>query len=632
MFDFVQEKKRFVYIILVLMVLPFAFFGVDSYRHSGNAESPATVNGVKVSAQELENSLRQQQEQLRQRMGPNFDPALFDTPEMKRAVLDNLIAQRLLAERAKASGLTVTDEQVAQLIGGIDAFQDGGKFDKKRYETVLANNNLSPLMYEARVRDELVRQQLNEAYVQNGYASNASAEKIIRLNEQQRVVSVASVPLQPLMAQVKVDQAAIQKYYEENQKEFAVPEQARVEYVRFSTDSLMAKVEVSADEMHKFYEDHLNADFTRPEQRQAAHILINVAANAPQVEQDAARAKAEKVLAQVKQAPGKFAELAKQYSQDPGSAANGGDLGLFGRGMMVKPFDEAAFSLKQGEISGLVKSDFGYHIIKVTAIKPAHVLPFDEARESVVNKLRQQKAAERFAELAEKFSNTVYEQSDTLKPAAEIAGAKIEQSGWLVKGVPSTEPWNAKSLQAVFSDDVVKNKRNTPAIEVASSTLVAARMLEYKPASVKPLGDVQAVIQQKLVREQATTLAAQQGKAALELLQKAGQTSLSWGEAQTVTRGQHGALDVNLVRQIFQANAAKLPQYVGAEVAQGGYTLVRVDAVKDGDKPDEAKHARYVQQLRQMSGDEIFQAYLADAKSHATIKINMPAAQQTKTE
>jgi peptidyl-prolyl cis-trans isomerase D len=615
MFDFVQEKKRFVYVILGLIVLPFAFFGVSSYKDAANVESLATVNGVKVSAQELDNSLRQQQEQLRQRMGSSFDPALFDTPEMKRAVLDNLVAQGLLAERAKAAGLTVTDEMVAQLIGSVEAFQSDGKFDKKRYETVLANNNLSPLMYEARVRDELVRQQLNETYTQNGYASDTAAEKIIALNEQQRVISVASVPLQALMAQVKVEPAAIKKYYDENAKEFAVPEQVKVEYVKFSTGNLTANVDVTTEDVRKFYDEH-QADFGRPEQRQAAHILINVAATAPQVEQDAAKAKAEMVLAQVKQNPAKFAELAKQYSQDPGSAAKGGDLGLFGRGMMVKPFEDAVFSLKQGEISALVKSDFGYHIIKVTAIKPARVLPFDEVRESIVNKLRQQKAGEKFAELAEKFSNTVYEQSDTLKPAAEIAGAKIEESGWLVKGMPSVEPWNTKILQAVFSEDVMKNKRNTPAIEVAPSTLVAARMLEYKPASVKPLSEVQAVIQQKLLREQAVTLAVQQGKAALDQLQKTGKTALSWA----------------LVRLVFQANAAKLPQYVGTEVAQGGYTIVRVDAVKAGDKPNEAKHASYVKQLRQLSGDELFQAYLADAKAHATIKVNLPDTAKTKVE
>lgn len=631
MFDFVQEKKRFVYIILAMMVLPFAFFGLDSYRHSGNAQSPATVNGAKITAQELDKSLRQQQEQLRQRMGQNFDPALFDTPEMKKAVLDNLIAQRLLLEQAKLAGLTVTDDQIAQLIGSIDAFKEGGKFDKKRYETVLANNNLSPLMYEASVREDLVRQQMNEVYAQNGYASNTLADKLIRLNEQQRVVSIASISAQPLLATVKVEQAEINKYYEDNAKQFAVPEQAKVEYVVLSIANLMDKVTVSTDELRAYYDAH-QSEFATPEQRQVSHILISASANAPQAEQDAAKAKAVGVLEQVKKAPAKFAEFAKQYSQDPGSATRGGDLGFFGRGMMVKPFEDAAFSQKQGELGELVKSDFGYHIIKVVAIKPVRVSAFDEVRESILNKLRQMKASERFAELAEKFSNIVYEQSDTLKPAAELAGVKVEQSAWLVKGMASAEPWTAKSLQAIFSEDVTKNKRNTAAIEISPSTLLSARVLEFKSASVKPLAEVQTLIQQKLQHEHAVGLAVVQGKEALAQLQKSEKAAVTWAAAQTITRAQHAGLDAELSRQIFQADASKLPQYVGAESSQGGYIIARVDAVKDAPLADANKQARYVQQLRQMSGDELFQAYMADVKAHAKIKIDLPAITSSKAE
>ncbi|HEX5338274.1 MAG TPA: peptidylprolyl isomerase, partial [Gallionella sp.] len=304
--------------------------------------------------------------------------------------------------------------------------------------------------------------------------------------------------------------------------------------------------------------------------------------------------------------------------------AAGGDLGFFGHGMMVKPFDDAVFALKQGAISDLVKTDYGYHIIKLIDVKAARILSFDEARGSIESKLRQQKAADKFAELAEKFSNAVYEQSDTLKPAAELAGAKIEQSGWLVKGMPASTPWNAKVLQAVFSDDVVKNKRNTPAIEVAQNELVSARILEHKPASVRPMNEVQEAIRQKLQRQQAIELAIKQGKVALEQLQHGEKPTLNWAAAQTITRAQHGALDVALVRQIFRANGVSLPQYVGAETAQDGYVLVRVDAVKEGATPDEQKHARYAQQLRQLTGEEMFQAYLSDAKKKATIKINMP--------
>jgi peptidyl-prolyl cis-trans isomerase D len=378
--------------------------------------------------------------------------------------------------------------------------------------------------------------------------------------------------------------------------------------------------------VRNYYDGHKN-EFGTPEERRAAHILIAVKASAPQAEQDMARAKAEQVLQQARKNPAKFADLARKYSQDPGSAANGGDLGYFGRGGMVKPFDDAVFSMKAGEISGLVKSDFGFHIIKLLTIKPARVLSFEEARQGILNKLRQQKADDMFAELAEKFSNTVYEQSDTLKPAAELVGAKVERSGWLVKGVAAGEPWTAKMMQAIFTDEVIKNKRNTDAIEVVPNTLVAARILEYKPAALRPLSEVQDQIRQKLLGQQAQELAVKQGKSLLEKLQGGSRTTLKWGASQNFTRAKHGSLDMDLVRKIFQANSTKLPQYIGAELAQNGYMLVRIDAVKEGGAIDDAKRARYAQQLRQLTGEEMFNAYLADAEKNAKIKLNLQDTQ-----
>lgn len=629
MFDFVQEKKYIVYIVLGLITASFGLVGVNSYQKSSNVDAPATVNGTKISAQELERSVRQQQEQLKQRLGQNFDAAMFDTPEMKRAVLDNLVAQRVLIDAANKSGLTVSDAQIAQVIGSVEAFQDNGQFDAKRYASVLANNNLSPLMYEKRVRDELVSQQMNEIFMPNAYSAAYSIAKVMRLNEQQRVVSVATIPFQGLISQAHVDATAIKQYYDLNQKEFAVPEQARVEFVRFSVGNLVASTNVDSTEVAQYYKDH-QAEFSSVEERQAAHILINVSASAPQAAQDAAKAKAEQVLAQVKATPNKFAELAKQFSQDPGSAAKGGDLGFFSAGMMVKPFSDAAFALKAGEVSGLVKSDFGYHIIKLTAVKASRVLPFDEARETIANKLRQQKASEKFAELAEKFSNTVYEQSDSLQAAAQLAGAKIEQSDWLIKGISNGQPFNAKALQAIFSDDVVKNKRNTAAIEIDASTLVAARIKEFKPATIKPLSDVQAAIEQKLSREKAITLASKQGTEALAKLQKDGSSDLTFAAAQTLTR-QANALDADLTHLVFQANAAKLPQFVGRETATG-YTIVRVDGVKNVENNDLTKQQRYEQQVRQLLGEELFKAYIADAKKKAAISISLPEVKAARAE
>jgi len=627
MFDLVHKNKRLIQIILAIVVLPFAFWGVDSYTRSVNtSDAVATVNGSKITQQEFGNALRQQQDRLRQQLGKNFDPAMLDSPEMKRAVLENLVSQRLMLQSARDVRLVVTDEQVAGVISGIEAFQDGGKFDRKRYEAVLANQGKSPIGFEEHLREDMLWQQMEDAYLQNGYSPNSVVEKIIRLNEQQRTVSVSPVSLQTFIAQAKVDEDALKKYYNQNMQEFQVREKAKVEYVKFTIDDLLNKIDVSNEELHKYYDEHLG-EMGTPEERRAAHILISVPANASQEKQDAARDKAEQLLQQIRKTPAKFAELARQNSQDPGSAANGGDLGFIGRGMMVKPFEDAVFALKSGELSGLVKSDFGYHIIKLLAIKPSRTIPFAEAREGIFNKLRQQNAAGKFAELAEKFSNTVYEQSDTLKPAADLIGVSIERSGWLTNGVDAGEPWTTKMLQAIFTDEVVKNKRNTAAIEVAPNTLIAARVIEYMPVAVSAFADVREVIRQKLLLKQAMEMSAEQGKTMLAQLQSGeSRPKLTWGPAQTITRAQHGSLDAGLVNRIFQANPGSLPYYVGIEAGQKGYFLARIDAVKDGDSNGEEKRLRYAQQLRQLTGEEMFRAYLADARQRADIKLKLSEA------
>ena len=629
MFDFVHENKRVVQVVLALIILPFAFWGVDSYRRSDDVEAQATVNGEKISPQEFDKALRQQQERMRESLGNKFDQAMLDNPEVKNSTLENLVSQRLLILQARDAGLTVNDEQLAQVITGIESFQKDGKFDKQRYAAALSKQNMSPLSFEERVRHELGMRQMIDAYTQNGYASNSITDSLIRLNEQQRMVSMTDIALEPFLKQVTVDEPAIKNYYEKNPKEFLAPEQARVEYVTFTADALQSQVTVDDAEIKKYYDEH-QPEFGTQEQRQAAHILISAAAQAPDAEKQAAKAKAEQVLQQVNKSPAKFAELAKQHSQDTGSAMNGGDLGLFGRGMMVKSFEDAVFQLKPGEISGLVQSDFGFHIIKLLAVKPPKVLSLDEAKNSIAQKLKQQKANDKFADLAEKFSNMVYEQSDTLKPAAELVKMPVQQSGWLNKDQALTLPWTDKALQAVFAKEVVKDKRNSAAIEVSPNTLLAARVLEYKPASVRPLAEVGDAIRQKLMRQQAHQLVLKQGKDMLALLQHGENPKLGWKPAQMITRAQQTGQNNELVRQVFQVDTAKLPAYTGAINAQGGYTLVRVDAVADTTEIDNAKHDGYLQQLRQITGEELFRAYLADARKNAEISMKTFAADEKK--
>ena len=617
MFDFVQENRRPVQIVLALIIVPFALWGVDSYRKSGGVEPLATVNGEKIVQPEFDDAMKQQQQRFREMAGPSFDPAFFDKPEIKRAVLDELVTQHLLAKEAIQTGMSLTDEQIAQIIASIGAFQVDGKFDKKRYEEVLRDKGMNRFEFENRIRQDLLTRQLTDGYAQNGYASDTVVESLIRLNEQQRVVAVANIDAAAFARQVKIPDSAVNEYYEKNSQEFQMPERARVEYVVLSADALQSQTTLTDDEIKQYYEDH-QAEFGTQEQRQAAHILIAVAKQASEAEKQAAKSKAEQVLQEVRQAPAKFAALAKQYSQDPGSAANGGDLGMFARGAMVKPFEDSVFSLKVGEISGLVASDFGYHIIKLLGVKPGKMQTLGEVRNLIVQRLKLQHANDKFAELAENFSNAAYEQSDSLKPAAEIAKTQVQGGVWLSKGQPPAGLWTSKTLQAVFSDDVLKNKRNTAAIEVAPNTLLAARVTEYKPASVRPLSEVAAEIRQRLEKRQATEMALEQGKKDLEQLQHGVKAGVSWKASQTITRNQRSGIDPTLVQEIFHADAASLPAYVGMQ-GGNGYVLARVEAVKDAPPPDETKRAGYAQQIRQITGEELLTAYLGDLKKHANI-------------
>lgn len=608
---------------MVLIILPFALWGVDSYNNAGDeADTVGTVDGEKITKYQFDNAMRQQQDRLRQQLGDQLDVSIFDTAEMKRAVIDNIIGQRLLVKGGLEAGLAVTDQQVASVIGEIEAFKNGGNFDKNLYREVLSRQNLTPSMFEASVRSDLLGQQVQATYEQNGYVSDRVVDNVIHLNEQQRLVRIVLFPISKYKGQVDVDAAEIQAYYEQNPQEFEVPERVKVEYVRFSVEGILPAMDISKDEVRQYYENRLS-DYGTPEERRAAHILITVNADATQDEKDAALSKAEAVLSQVKLNPEKFAELAKTHSQDPGSASNGGDLGYFERGMMVKEFDDSVFSLKEGDISEIVRSDFGYHIIKLLGVKPSNPIPFDEVREEIAGSLRQQKASAEFAELAEQFSNIVYEQSDTLISAAELVGGEVLQSEWLSKGMMGDELWTPLMLQEIFSDDVIKDKRNTPAIEISANDLLAARVLEYQPASLKPFEDASKAIRAKLESRQAAELAVKRGKEVEQQLQSGENPKLNWDALRSITRSEYGSFDLSVTRKIFQANVAELPQYVGSKTLSGDYLVVRIDEVKEGDAISAEKRDSYVQQLRKMTGDEMAKAYLLLANEQADISLKI---------
>jgi peptidyl-prolyl cis-trans isomerase D len=622
MFDFVHENKKLAQIILALISLPFILFGVNYYWHSGGGDAVATVEGVKITQEEFDDAMRQQQAQLQQMLGGRFDPAMFDTPLARQAVLDELVNQRLMAVKARSAGLAPTDAQLVQMISGFKAFQKDGKFDQQRYQAVLRSQNMTPQMLEARLRDDLASEQLTEMYQQNGYASKTAADNLIRINEQQRTVRVAHIALDSFLAQVRVDDAAVKKYYEDNQPLFRTPERARVEYVVFSAAALQPQMTVGAQEIDDYYKEN-PAEFTTPEQRHALHILI-APKGSGEAEVKAAHDKAEAILQQLRQAPGKFAELAKKNSDDPGSAAKGGDLGYFPRGRMAKPFEDAVFALQPGQLSDVVQTQYGFHIIKLVDVKAPRTAPLDEVKAVITQKLKMIKASNEFAKLTDSFYDQL--QNDSLKPAAELAKAQVQQSGWLERGQPGGYPWTEKALEAAFSEDVLKKHRNSSAIEIAPDTLLAVRLLDYKPAGARPLEEVSGAIRTQLQRQQASELAAKQGQAVLAQLQKGEKPALKWSQELTISRLAPGAgMDPQLARQVLQADVAKLPVYVGAASAQG-YDIASVDQVKDAGTVDDAQRARYEMAMREAVGEELLSAFMAEARKHASISVKELAA------
>ncbi|MGH8701949.1 MAG: peptidylprolyl isomerase, partial [Burkholderiales bacterium] len=426
------------------------------------------------------------------------------------------------------------------------------------------------------------------------------------------------------MKQVTLDAGAAKQYFDANPAEFRIPERVRVEYLALSAELLQQQAQPDPAEVRKYYESN-RSQFEVKESRQAAHIFVSADAGSGAEARQKARARAEAIYRQLQTAPARFAEMAKKDSEDPGSAANGGDLGTIGRGSMkdVPEFEAALYMLKPGEISAPVETRLGYHIIRLTAVRPAQLQGLDEVRGQIEQELRKQQAGKRFAELADGFNNVVYEQSESLKPAADLIRAAPQVSGWITR-LRAAEPLlnNPRLLAAIFSDEVLKNKRNTEAIEVAPGTLVAARVVEHTPESIQPFEDVRAALEKRIAVRAAARLAVEEGRRLLGELTQGQSVRIPWSAPQMASRAEFRNIPEPVVRQAFRLDASKLPAYAGVESPQVEYTLVRVSRVQEaGDLPPE-KAGELAGALRRVLAQEAMAAYLATLKQKSGVTIN----------
>src|SRR5574341_711034 len=619
MFDFVQKYKLAIQIFLGLIAITFATWGIESYtRFRGAGDAVASVNGMEISQREFVEQLRRQQEQMRRLFGGAVDAAALDSPEARRAVLDGMIEQRLIASEASRAHLFMTREAVIAAVQQTPEFQADGKFAPDKYAAFLAAQGFSDEGYVALLQSQIPLQRISGAVGATAIAPRSVAARLAAIEGQRREVSEARIGMQQFLPQIRIADAQLKAHYDAHQAEYRTPERVRAEYIVLSPDALAKQEPVKSEEVRALWESTY-----------AGKVR----------ERQEALKKAQSVLAEARKNPDGFAGLAKRESQDAGSAAQGGDLGFEPRGALVKPVEDAIFRLKEKEISGVVESPHGFHIIRLTGVRktgkaeerrashiliaaPTEAKPFEEMRAELESELKRSRAAKRFAESADAFQNMVYEQSDSLKPAAERFKLQVQTTGWIAKaaGQELGALDNPKLLAALFSTESLKNKRNTDAIEIAPNTLVAARVIEHQPAAQRGFEEMKGEIAELLRNREASALALKDGTAKLEQLRKGSDAGVKWGSPRLVSRRDAKGLPSNVLRQVVAADIAKLPAYVGVPIPDGGYWLLKITRVVE--EPAKESDPQAAGRAAALYGNAQHEAYVAALRSRADIEVN----------
>lgn len=631
MFDFVRKHNRLFQLLLLILILPsFALVGIEGYTSfmDGANKSVATVAGQKITQAEWDAAQREQADRLRRQM-PNLDPKLLDSPEARREALDGLVRERVLQAAAKDQHLFVSDERLQAMFMNDPQFAFLRNPDGSLNKSLLAAQGMSSQMFVERLRQDLTLRQVSAGLANSSLASSANAGVAFDALLQQREVQLQRFKAQDYAAAISPSDAELEAFYKDpkNAQQFQVAENAQIQYLVLDLEALKSDVSFTEEDLRKYYSENASR-YTVAEERRASHILIKTDKDGKPDERAKAKAKAEDLLAQARKNPAQFADLARKNSQDEGSAATGGDLDFFGRGAMVKPFEDAAYALKQGEISPLVESEFGYHIIQLTGVRGGEKKSFESLRAEIEAEVRKQLAQKRFTEVAEQFSNSVYEQADSLQPVADKLKLNVLNATVQRKPAPgATGPLaSVKLLEAVFSDDSLRNKRNTEAVEAAPNQLVAARVVQHNPAHLLPLAQVKDTVKTQLVRQLATAQAVKAGTARVAELQKAGAADAAGLEAPVlVSRALPRDLSRKVLEGILSADASKLPAVVGIDGGDGSYVLARINKVVARD-PAVVDAKRAATQYAQAWSAVEAQAYSNALKTRYKAVVKAPAA------
>jgi len=642
MFDFVRNNTKIMMGLLFLLIIPsFVMFGIEGYsRFKDQGAVVAKVNGNKINQGEWDAAHKREVDRIRASM-PTIDVKMFDTPEAKYATLERMVRDQVVAAAAQKLQVVVSDTRLARELQQIPAIASlrtpDGRLDMERYKQLAASQGMTPEMFELQMRADISNRQVIQGVQATAYATLSQTQTAINAFTQRREAQILNFPASDYLSKVSLSDADLQNYYDKNASKFQSAESADIEYVVLDIETIRQSVVVNDKDLKDYYEQNLQR-LSSKEERRASHILIAAAKDAPEADKKTARAKAEELLKAVKAKPASFAEVARKNSQDPGSAVKGGDLDFFARGAMVKVFEDTAFKLNKSEISDVVESEFGFHIIQLTDIKAPKVASFESMRPALEADLKKQQAQRKFAELAEVFSNTVYEQSDSLKHVADKLKLSIQKAS-KVPSQPSTTPATpatAKSplthpglLKALFNEASLEKQRNTEAVEVAPNTLVSARVVKHQPAATLPFAEVKDVLKRIVSQDKAAEMAKAEGQKRLASLKSNAEGLPS---AILISRDKTQKQVAQVVDAVLRADPNLLPALSGVDLGAQGFAIVRVTKVlPPEDNKELMKQAQ--QQFTQLWGSAETQAYMAELKSimKGEILVPKPNAEKQKT-
>ncbi|MDP3824568.1 MAG: SurA N-terminal domain-containing protein [Burkholderiales bacterium] len=627
MFDFVRKHTKIMQFVLFLLIVPsFVLVGINGYNNmKEGGDAVAKVGGREILQGEWDAAHKQEVDRLRQSM-PTLDSRMLESPAARYATLERMVRDRVLAAAAEDMRLNVSEQRLRQLLAAdksLDPFYDAnGKLDAQRF---MAATGQTPEQFRAGLLADLSSRQVMAGVGATSFTTPAQAALSLNAYFEKREVQVARFAAADYASRVNPTDAELEAFYKANAALFQAPEQASIEYLVLDLETVKKTITVNEQDLKSYYDQNASR-LGGQEERRASHILIAAPKGAPAAEREKAKAKAEELLAAVKKAPESFADVAKKNSQDPGSAANGGDLDFFARGAMAKAFEDAAFALKKGETSPVVETEFGFHIIRVTDIKSPKQRTFEEMKPELEAEVKKQQAQRKFAEVADTFSNGVYEQADSLKPVADKLKLEIRTATNVRRTpVPGAPPAlaNAKFLAALFSPDSIDKKRNTEAVEVAPSTLAAGRIAQYTPARTLPFAEVKDRVRERVVGARAAEFAKKDGIEKLAAW-KANAAAASLPAAIVVSRQETQKQPGPVVEAALRADPAALPAFAGVDLGEQGYAVVKVNKVLPREAMPEAVAKQDREQYVQAWGSAENLAYYNLLKERLKVQIMAP--------